>query len=91
MDPREIMPMTPEEFIESFKRCEAVTEEFRNCRNLHEKLILLCMILDTIAYTEDISHDELYEIIDDIKPLIGEVNELMGKEGIAYENNNGNL
>lgn len=91
MDPREIMPMTPEEFIESFKRCEAVTEEFRNCRNLHEKLILLCMILDTIAYTEDISHDELYEIIDDIKPMIGEVNELMGKEGIAYENNNGNL
>ena len=91
MDPREIMPMTPEELIESFKRCEAVTEELRNCRNLHEKLILLCMILDTIAYTEDISHDELYEIIDDIKPLIGEVNELMGKEGIAYENNNGNL
>lgn len=91
MDPREIMPMTPEEFIESFKRCEAVTEEFRNCRNLHEKLILLCMILDTITYTEDISHDELYEMIDDIKPIIGGVNEMMGKDGIAYENNNGNL
>lgn len=91
MDQRKIMPMTPEEFIECFKRCEAVTEEFRNCRNLHEKLILLCMILDTIAYTEDISHDELYEIIDDIKPIIGGVNEMMGKDGIAYENNNGNL
>ena len=90
MDLREILPMTPEEFIESFKRCETVTEEFRNCRNLHEKLILLCMVLDTIAYTEDISHDELYEIIDDIKPVIGEVNEMMGKEGV-YENNNGDM
>ena len=87
MDPREILPMTPEEFIEHFNRCETVTEEFRNCRNLHEKLILLCMVLDTIAYTEDISHDDLYEIIDDIKPVIGEVNEMMGKEGV-YENNN---
>lgn len=91
MDLKEMLPMTPEEFIESFKRCEAVTEEFRNCRNLHEKLMLLCMVPDKIAYTEDISHDELYEIIDDIKPVIGGVNELMGKEGIAYENNNGNL
>lgn len=90
MDLREILPMTPEEFIESFKRCEAVTEEFRNCRNLHEKLMLLCMVLDTIAYTEDISHDQLYEIIDDIKPVIGEVNEMMGKEGV-YENNNGDM
>ena len=91
MDLREILSMTPEEFIEHFNRCETVTEEFRNCRNLHEKLILLCMVLDTIAYTEDISHDELYEIIDDIKPVIGEVNEMMGKEGIAYENNNGDM
>ena len=90
MDLREILPMTPEEFIESFKRCEAVTEEFRSCRNLHEKLMLLCMVLDTIAYTEDVSYDELYEIIDDIKPVIGEVNEMMGKEGV-YENNNGDM
>lgn len=90
MDLREILPMTPEEFIESFKRCKAVTEGFRNCRNLHEKLILLCMVLDTIAYTENISHDELHEIIDDIKPVIGEVNEMMGKEGV-YENNNGDM
>ena len=91
MDLRDIMPMTQEEFMESFIRCEAVTEEFRNCRNLHEKLILLCMILDTIAYTEDISHDELYEIIDDIKPIIGGVNEMMGKDGVVYENHNGNM
>lgn len=90
MDMRELLPMTPEEFIEHLNRCETVTEEFRNCRNLHEKLILLCMVLDTIAYTEDISHDELYEIIDDIKPVIGEVNEMMGKEGV-YENNNGDM
>lgn len=90
MDLRELLPMTPEEFIEHFNRCETVTEEFRNCRNLHEKLILLCMVLDTIAYTEDVSHDELYEIIDDIKPVIGEVNEMMGKEGV-YENNNGDM
>lgn len=90
MDLRELLPMTPEEFIEHFNRCETVTEEFRNCRNLHEKLILLCMVLDTIAYTEDISHDDLYEIIDDIKPVIGEVNEMMGKEGV-YENNNGDM
>lgn len=91
MDLSEILPMTPEEFIESFKRCEAVTEEFRNCRNLHEKLMLLCMILDTIAYTEDVSHDELYEILDEIKPVIGGVNELMGKEGVVYENHNGDM
>ena len=91
MDPREIMPMTPEEFMESFSRCEAVTEEFNNCRNLHEKLMLLCMVLDTIAYTEDITHDELYEILDEIKPVIGRVNELMGKDGVVYENHNGNL
>lgn len=57
MDLREILPMTPEEFIESFKRCEAVTEGFRNCRNLHEKLILLCMVLDTTrSHTQKISH-----------------------------------
>jgi len=90
MDLKEMLPMTPEEFIECFNRCEAVTDEFRNCRNIHEKLILLCMVLDTIAYTEDISHDDLYEIIDDIKPVIGEVNEMMGKEGV-YENNNGDM
>ena len=55
MDLREILPMTPEEFIESFKRCEAVTEGFRNCRNLHEKLILLCMVW-TRSHTQKISH-----------------------------------
>lgn len=91
MDLREMLQMTQEEFMECFSRCKTVTEEFQNCRNLHEKLLLLCMVLDTIAYTEDISHDELYEIIDDIKPVIGEVNELMGKEGVVYENNNGDM
>lgn len=90
MDLKEMLPMTPEEFIECFNRCEAVTDEFRNCRNIHEKLILLCMVLDTIAYTEDISHDQLYEMIDDIKPVIGEVNEMIGKEGV-YENDNGDM
>lgn len=89
MDLREIQEMTPEEFMECFTRCEAVVNEINDCKTMHEKKLMLCMILDAIAYTEDITHDELYEIIDDLKPIIGEVNELMGKEGVVYENNNG--
>ncbi len=81
-------PMSPEEFLKSFEKCEVIQSVIESCGSLNEKLMILCMILDTIAYTENISHDQLYILIDDLKPIIGEVNKNMGKEGIIDDNGN---
>lgn len=84
-------PMSLEEFLKSFEKCEVIRSAIESCGSLNEKLMILCMILDTIAYTENISHDQLYILIDDLKPIIGEVNKNMGKEGIIDDHGNGDM
>lgn len=70
------------DIIARLQRSEIVLGIVGECKGLHEKLVLLCMMIDAIAYTEDITHEQMYKMFDEIKPIIGSVNKKLGKGGI---------
>lgn len=67
----------------TFRRSEIVMDVIKECENLHEKMVLLCMAIDAIAHTEGITHEEMYKMLDETKPIIEAVNKEFGKGGIV--------
>lgn len=78
----ETVTLSLEQFFETWHRSEIVKDMIKECKGLHEKMLILCLAIDTIVYTEGITHEEVYKKLDDMKPVISEVNMELGKEGI---------